>query len=147
MSLPAWEKLPPVKPGYARLVDLENGRHDDVLFCWLEGAMEASDRPLQILKSQKQWLQFLEWQRGLATEWNLRNTFTERDRAFLAELKILWEPETFRHARWRESHTHVHDDDFLRDFAPSFQELDPEQQKQLRKEICERTTGKPYRPD
>jgi hypothetical protein len=101
MSLPTWEKLPPLKSGYARLVDLENGRHDDVLFCWLEGAMEASDRPLQILKSQNQWLQFLEWQRGIADEWNLRNTYTERDRGFLAELKISWEPLSMRARRYQ----------------------------------------------
>jgi hypothetical protein len=92
LSLPSWEKLPPVKPGYSRLVDLESGRHDDVPFCWLEGAMEASDRPLQILKSQKQWLQFLDWQRGIADAWNLRTTFTAADRRFLDGLKILWEP-------------------------------------------------------
>lgn len=67
------------------------------------------------------------------------------DREFLAELKILWEPETFRHFRWRMSH--AHDDDFLFDVATSFQELSAEQQKQLRKEIREKTTGRPYRPN
>ena len=72
---------------------------------WLEGALEASDRPLQIFRSQKQWELFLQGQREIASDWDLRNTVTANDRAFLAALKVSWEPETMRHARWRASRT------------------------------------------
>ncbi|MGB8801389.1 MAG: hypothetical protein WCC97_11925 [Candidatus Acidiferrales bacterium] len=142
--LPLWESIPTLRRCYVRLLSPEGDVHD----VWqnnLEATLEGLDTPHEIFRSQKQWELFLNSQRAIATDWDLRNSFTADDRRFLDALRILWEPETFRHFRWRMSH--VHDDDFLRDSASSFQELHPEQQEQLRKEICERTTGKPFRPD
>jgi hypothetical protein len=110
MSFATWEKQPVLRRNYVRLLSPDGGVHD-VWQGWLEGALEASDKPLQIFRSQKRWELFLQGQRDIADGWELRNTVTASDRAFLAALKIAWEPETMRHARWRASHGH--DDDFL----------------------------------
>jgi hypothetical protein len=138
-----WEQLPTLRRCYIRLLDPDG----DVYDVWqnhLEATLGGLDTHHEIFRSQKQWEIFLDSHRKIAGEWDLRHTFTDADRRFLDSLKILWEPETFRHARWRASH--AHDDDFLFDFAASFQELSPDQQEQIRKEIYEKTTGKLYRP-
>jgi hypothetical protein len=110
VTLPTWERQPVLRRNYARLVRPE-GKIEDIWRGWLDGALEASDEPLQVFTSQNDWNLFLQHQREIVSEWNLRNTFTECDRCFLAELKVAWEPETMRHARWRASHGH--DEDFL----------------------------------
>jgi len=147
MRLPAWEKFGGLKRNYVRIIH-PGGKVEDLWMGWLEGAMESSDKPLQIFRSQKQWETFLREQRSIATDWDLRNTLTASDRAFLAALKVSWGPRTMRRARWRASHGH--DDDFLyemgNDLATSFQALSPEQQEAARKKMYEATTGKPYRP-
>jgi hypothetical protein len=142
MSLPMWEKLPQLRRNYLRLL-APGGTTDDVYRGDLEAALEARDTPHQIF-TPKDWEAFLQRQRKVAVDWDLRNTFTGADRRFLDSLNILWEPETFRRARWRANH--AHDDDFLFTFAASLQELPVEQQEQLRNEIYERTTRQPYRP-
>jgi hypothetical protein len=146
MSLHEWEKLGALRPNYVRLLS-RDGRVEDVWQNHLEAALESLDTPHQIFRSQKEWNLFLEGQRDIASGWALRNTFTESDRAFIAALKIGWEPETMRHARWRASHGH--DDDFLyemgNNLATSFQALSPVQQEAVRKKMYEATTGKPYR--
>jgi hypothetical protein len=110
MSLPTWEKQPVLRRNYVRLLS-PDGEVEDIWQGHLEAALEALDTPHQIFRSQKQWEIFLHSQRDIASGWVLRNTFTEADRRFLAELKVSWEPETMRHARGRASHGH--DDDFL----------------------------------
>jgi hypothetical protein len=109
MSLPTWEKLPPLRRNYLRLL-APDGTTDDVYRGDLEAALEARDTPHQIF-TPKDWESFLQGQRKIAGEWDLRNSLTDGDRRLLAELKVAWEPETMRHARWRASHGH--DDDFL----------------------------------
>ena len=108
--LPLWESIPTLRRCYIRLLAPEGDVHD----VWqnnLEATLEGLDTPHQIFRSQKQWEHFLSSQRAIATDWDLRNTFTAGDRRFLDALKILWEPDTMRHASWRASHGH--DDDFL----------------------------------
>jgi hypothetical protein len=61
----------------------------------LEAALEARDTAHQIFRSQKDWGLFLQGHRDIASDWDLRNTVTASDRAFLAALKIAWEP-TYR---------------------------------------------------
>lgn len=104
MSLPTWEKLPVLRRCYVRLLS-PDGDVEDVWQGHLEAALEARDTAHQIFRSQKDWSLFLQGQRNIANGWELRNTFTESDRAFLAALKVSWEPETMRHARWRASRT------------------------------------------
>jgi hypothetical protein len=147
MSLRVWEKLDPLRRNYVRLLS-PDGKVEDVWRNHLEAALEAFDTPYQIFRSQKDWNLFLEGQKDIASGWALRNTVTANDREFLAALKIAWEPETMRHARWRTSHGH--DDDFLYEIgnvlATSFQALSPERQDAARKHMYEQATGKSYRP-
>jgi hypothetical protein len=110
MSLPVWEKLDALRRNYIRLLS-PDGQVEDVWQNHLEAALESFDTPHQIFRSQREWELFLEEQRDIASGWALRNKFTDSDRRFLAALKIAWEPETMRHARWRMFHGN--DDDFL----------------------------------
>jgi hypothetical protein len=112
--LPLWESIPALRRCYIRLLSPSGDVHD----VWqnnLESTLEGLDTPHRIFRSQKQWGTFLESQREIADEWDLRATFTASDRVFLAELKVVWEPKTMRHARWRASHGH--DDDFLNEIG------------------------------
>jgi hypothetical protein len=142
MSLPTWEQLPPIRRNYVRIIH-PDGKVEDIWRGWLEGTMEASDQALQIFSSQKDWILFLQGHHKIASKWDLRNTLTASDRRRLAEPKISWEPESLQPSRWRAPHEH--DDDFLHDFAASSQELSTAKKEQLRKEIYERTRGKPRR--
>jgi hypothetical protein len=110
MSLPAWEKLQPLRRCYVRLLDPDG----DVFDIWqnhLEATLSGLNEHHEVFRSQRQWEMFLDSQRKIATDWDLRHTFTDADRRLLAELKVAWEPETFRRARRKASHGH--DDDFL----------------------------------
>jgi hypothetical protein len=97
-DLAAWEKQPALRRNYVRLIH-PDGDVEDIWRGWLEGALEASEKPLQIFTSQKDWELFLQKHRDIASDRELRNTFTEGDRRFLVELKVAWDPETMRHAR------------------------------------------------
>ena len=98
MSLPTWEKLLPLRRNYLRFL-APDGTTDDVYRGDLEAALEARDTPHQIF-TPKDWEAFLQGQRKIASEWDLRHTFTDSDRAFLAELKIAWEPISMRARRY-----------------------------------------------
>jgi hypothetical protein len=100
MSLPTWEKLSPLRRTYIRILG-PDGTTDDVYRGDLEAALEARDTPHQFFYSQEQWQAFLDHQRHIVDGWDLRNTFTDADRAFLAELKILWEPLSMRARRYQ----------------------------------------------
>jgi hypothetical protein len=110
-----WLSLPRVWRGWVRVLT-PNGR----LLCdcresELFGVLEIQNEPHTFYR-REEWREFLtkklrDSQRAIASDWDLRHTVTASDRVFLAELKVAWEPETFRHARWRASHGH--DDDFL----------------------------------
>ena len=114
MSLPVWEKLDALRRNYIRLLS-PDGQVADVWQNHLEAALESFDTSHQIFRSQKEWNLFLHEQRDIASGWALRNKLTDADLRLLAALKVSWEVETMRHARWRTSHGH--DDDFLRDPA------------------------------
>jgi hypothetical protein len=110
VSLPTWEKLPPLRRCYARLLDPDG----DVFDVWqnnLEATIEGLDTHHRIFRSEKQWQAFLDSQRAIAGEWDLRHTFTEADSAFLAELKISWEHETFRRLHIPAGHSLVRTSD------------------------------------
>src|SRR5271155_4771479 len=89
--LPAWEKLPPLRRCYVRLLDPDG----DVFDVWqnhLEATLGGLNDHHEVFRSQRQWEMFLDSQRKIASDWDLRNTFTEADRRLLAELKVAWEP-------------------------------------------------------
>jgi hypothetical protein len=98
--LPLWESIPTLRRCYIRLLSPEGDVHD----VWqndLEATLEGLDTPHQIFRSQKQWELFLNSQRAIATEWDLRNTLTDADRCFLDSLKISWEPLNMRARRYQ----------------------------------------------
>jgi hypothetical protein len=100
MSLPTWEKLPPLRRCYVRLLD-PDGEVFDVWQNNLEATLEGLNDHHRVFRSEKQWQEFLDSQRVIGGEWDLRNTLTERDRLFLAELKISWEPLSMRARRYQ----------------------------------------------
>ena len=88
-SLPAWEKLTPLRRCYVRLLD----PHGDVFDVWqnhLEAELEGLNEHHRVFRSNKEWQAFLDSQRAIATEWDLRNTLTKSDQRFLDSLKISW---------------------------------------------------------
>ena len=99
-SLPAWEKLPPLRRCYIRLLDPDG----DVFDVWqnnLEATLEGLNDHHRVFRSNKKWQAFLDSQRAIATEWDLRNTLTDADRRFLDSLKISWEPLNMRARRYQ----------------------------------------------
>ena len=87
--LPAWEQLPPLRRCYVRLLD----PHGDVFDVWqnhLEAELEGLNEHHRVFRSNKEWQAFLDSQRAIATEWDLRNTLTKSDQRFLDSLKISW---------------------------------------------------------
>jgi hypothetical protein len=92
VSLPTWEKLQPLRRCYVRLLDPDG----DVFDVWqnhLEATLEGLNEHHRIFRSEKEWQSFLQGQRNIATDWDLRHTLTAADRRLLAELKIVWEQQ------------------------------------------------------
>jgi hypothetical protein len=90
MSLPTWEKLQPLRRCYVRLLDPDG----DVFDVWqnhLEATLGGLTEHHRIFRSEKEWQSFLDSQRAIASDWDLRHTVTNTDRRFLDSLKILWE--------------------------------------------------------
>jgi hypothetical protein len=89
MNIANWEKAPPLKMNWVRLLSPEGDIHD-LWRGYLEGALEASDEPLRVFRSQQQWNAFLAQQTAVEGQWSMRETFTAFDREFLSELKVGW---------------------------------------------------------
>lgn len=88
-NLTEWKKQPPLKANYVRHL-APDGEIEDIWRGYLEGALEASDEPLQIFRSQKQWQEFLEEQRTIENHWSSRYAFTPYDRIFLERGRVAW---------------------------------------------------------
>jgi hypothetical protein len=110
MSLPTWEKLQPLRRCYVRLLDPDG----DVFDVWqnhLEATLGGLNEHHRVFRSEKEWQSFLDSRRAIASDWDLRHTFTDDDRRFLDSLKILWEPETFRRLHVPAGHALVRTSD------------------------------------
>src|SRR5580658_2511585 len=88
--LPTWEQLQPLRRCYVRLLD-PDGDTFDVWQNHLEATLEGLNEHHRIFRSEKEWQSFLDSQRAIASDWDLRHTVTNADRRFLGSLKILWE--------------------------------------------------------
>jgi hypothetical protein len=135
MSLPAWEKLQPLRRCYIRLLAPDG----DVFDVWqnnLEATLGGLDTHHEIFRSQRQWEMFLDSQRKIATDWDLRNTFTAGDRAFLAELKIAWEPISMRARRYQVYDSkHVTTEQLMDAASQTVRQMSPAEKAKLRQQL------------
>jgi hypothetical protein len=89
MNLETWQQQPALKANYVRLLSPE-GEIEDIWRGYLEGALEASDEPLRMFYSQRQWKAFLAEQKELDNHWSSRHVFTAYDRVFLERGRVAW---------------------------------------------------------
>ena len=137
MSLPAWEKLPPIRRCYVRLLD-PYGDSFDVWQNHLEATLEGLNEPHRFFRSNTEWQAFLDSQRAIASDWDLRNTFTDADRAFLAELKIAWETLSMRARRYQlygKPPAHLTTEQLGEAMIRTAKQMTPEERAELRQQL------------
>ena len=113
----------------------------------LEATLEGLYDHHEVFRSEKQWQAFLDGQRAIATEWDLRHTLTEADRAFLAELKILWEPLSMRARRYQlygepNPPVSLTTEQLSEAMIRTAQQMSPEEKAKLRQQL-EKSVQKP----
>ena len=134
MSLPAWEKLQPLRRCYVRLLDPDG----DVFDVWqnhLEATLEGLNEHHRIFRSEKEWQSFLDSQRAIASDWDLRHTLTEADRRLLAELKVAWEPLSMRARRYQLYGKHLTTEQMMDAAIETVKQMSPEEKAKLREQL------------
>ncbi len=135
MSLPAWEKLQPLRRCYVRLLDPDG----DVYDVWqnhLEAELEGLNEPHQVFRSNSEWQEFLDSQRAIASDWDLRHTLTDADRRLLAELKVAWEPHSMRTRRYQlHGPKHLTTEQLMEAAIQTVKQMSPSEKAKLRQQI------------
>jgi hypothetical protein len=132
--LPAWEKLQPLRRCYVRLLDPDG----DVFDVWqnhLEAELSGLNEHHRVFRSNREWQEFLDSQRAIATDWDLRHTVTDFDRHLLATLKILWEPLSMRGRRYRVYGKHLTTEQLMEAAIPTVKQMSPSEKSKLRQQI------------
>ena len=137
-------KVADARPFYVRLMD-PFGDTYDVWQNYLEAELSGLDTHHEVFRSNREWQEFLDSQRAIANDWDLRHTVTDFDRHLLATLKIAWEPLSMRARRYQlygKPPVHLTTEQLGEAMIRTAKQMTPEEKAELRQQL-EKSVQKP----